>query len=152
MGAAATVEMMAWRIRAMMIFHQQLNIFARDIQPVVRPTMMLTMMKGRLTGFAILVSRLVIAPTTAATQGPQSIPEKIVPMTSKYIGSFSRDASCPPTKLTATHTGMVKIAIMEKSSLMLCFFRVFSLLIITFSFFVRGHFCVTCTGSPGNIG
>lgn len=108
-------------------FHHVLNIFFLARNPVTRPASILTGINAKFTGFAIPVTTFVSPPAVAPTHGPQSIAAKIVPIVSRYIGSFNIYANCPPTKLTATATGIIKIASIEKSSLTEYFlFSIFS--------------------------
>ena len=93
-------------------------------KPVTKPAMIFTGINAKLVGFAIPVTTFVKPPATAPTHGPHNNDAKIVPIVSKYIGNFNRPASCPPTKLTATHTGMMRIACIVKSSLIEYFFVV----------------------------
>ena len=66
-------------------FHQ----FARDRKPTTRPTITLTGMNQKFTGFAMPVTMFVSRPVTAPTHGPARIPVSMVPMVSRYTGSFS---------------------------------------------------------------
>ena len=87
-------------------FHHTLNICFLARKPVTKPAITLTGINAKFTGFAIPVTTFVKPPVTAPTHGPQSIAAKIVPIVSRYIGSFKIDANCPPTKLTATPPGI----------------------------------------------
>lgn len=129
-GAAARMDT-ADKIRMEIIhFHHTVNILFLAKKPAVIPIMTPTGRKGKLEGLAIPATMLDSIPVTADTQGPQSIAMKKVPIASRYTGSFKIAASCPPTKFTATHTGIIYCASMVKSSLIELVFLLILILLL----------------------